>query len=154
MDDQLEEAPPQPHAFAQFLSIPWRQAAACRGMAPRGPDVDKVRHSWFPEWGETQQPAKDVCFTCPVRVQCLEFALETEERYGIWGGLSRIERDYCAELMKRGIPTIMAIEQAQDFRKLKRELGIDPFDNLETDAKIEDRFINGKLDGSEPVVNS
>lgn len=36
--------------------------------------------------------AKKVCATCPVRVECLEQALDVGERYGIWGGLTDIER--------------------------------------------------------------
>ena len=30
--------------------------------------------------------AKAVCAACPVEVECLEFALETNEEFGIWGG--------------------------------------------------------------------
>jgi WhiB family redox-sensing transcriptional regulator len=33
-----------------------------------------------------------VCHTCPVRRECLDFALRIREPYGIWGGLNEIER--------------------------------------------------------------
>jgi WhiB family redox-sensing transcriptional regulator len=33
-----------------------------------------------------------VCAGCPVRLQCLEMALQNDERFGIWGGLSERER--------------------------------------------------------------
>jgi WhiB family redox-sensing transcriptional regulator len=36
--------------------------------------------------------AKEVCAECPVNVQCLEFALETNQDSGIWGGTSEEER--------------------------------------------------------------
>lgn len=36
--------------------------------------------------------AKRVCARCPVRVECLNWALEHDERFGIWGGLSERER--------------------------------------------------------------
>ncbi|WP_241385103.1 WhiB family transcriptional regulator [Rhodococcus sp. CH91] len=36
--------------------------------------------------------AKDVCARCPVRARCLRYALESGERYGIWGGLTEEER--------------------------------------------------------------
>ena len=36
--------------------------------------------------------AKEVCGECPVSMQCLEFALETNQDSGIWGGTSEEER--------------------------------------------------------------
>jgi WhiB family redox-sensing transcriptional regulator len=36
--------------------------------------------------------AKSVCCQCPVTVECLEFALETNQDTGIWGGNSEDER--------------------------------------------------------------
>jgi len=33
-----------------------------------------------------------ICTRCPVRVKCLEFALATQQAYGIWGGTSEEER--------------------------------------------------------------
>lgn len=36
--------------------------------------------------------AKRVCLACGVRKECLEYALATKEPYGIWGGLTEIER--------------------------------------------------------------
>lgn len=50
--------------------------------------------AWYPEKGrkDSVQIAKRVCKTCPIRERCLEIALETDERYGVWGGLSERER--------------------------------------------------------------
>jgi WhiB family redox-sensing transcriptional regulator len=36
--------------------------------------------------------AKSICKTCPVLEPCLEFAMETNQKYGIWGGLTSKER--------------------------------------------------------------
>lgn len=36
--------------------------------------------------------AKAVCARCPVRDRCAEFALDTNQQYGIWGGLDEEER--------------------------------------------------------------
>jgi len=36
--------------------------------------------------------AKAICDACPVEADCLEFALEIKEPYGIWGGLTETER--------------------------------------------------------------
>lgn len=38
------------------------------------------------------QTAKRVCSGCPVRLQCLQHALDEDEQYGIWGGMTRYER--------------------------------------------------------------
>jgi len=36
--------------------------------------------------------AKKVCRACPVRAECLEYALAHDERYGVWGGTGEDER--------------------------------------------------------------
>ncbi|MDV7268824.1 WhiB family transcriptional regulator, partial [Rhodococcus oxybenzonivorans] len=36
--------------------------------------------------------AKQVCRRCPVRDRCLEYALGSYERHGIWGGYTEDER--------------------------------------------------------------
>ena len=46
----------------------------------------------FPEKGGSTREAKKVCLSCDVRVECLEYALGQDERFGIWGGLSERER--------------------------------------------------------------
>jgi WhiB family redox-sensing transcriptional regulator len=37
--------------------------------------------------------AKDICANCPVQEDCLDWAMEQQEPYGIWGGLTARERD-------------------------------------------------------------
>jgi WhiB family redox-sensing transcriptional regulator len=61
----------------------WRQAALCAETDPE---------AFFPEKGGSTREAKRVCAGCPVRLQCLEYALGNDERFGIWGGLSERER--------------------------------------------------------------
>jgi len=41
---------------------------------------------------EQIEAAKDVCDQCPVKAPCLQFALETNQDSGIWGGTSEDER--------------------------------------------------------------
>ena len=50
---------------------------------------------WFPDQGDTGAAAraKRVCAGCPVREQCLTWAITTNERGGIWGGCGEKERD-------------------------------------------------------------
>ena len=57
----------------------WRDDAACRGL-----DTDV----FFPLTDEDAGPAKEICATCPVREACLEFALQTRQADGVWGGLT------------------------------------------------------------------
>lgn len=35
--------------------------------------------------------AKNLCFTCPVRQQCLQWALENKQIWGVWGGKDEVE---------------------------------------------------------------
>ena len=48
--------------------------------------------AFFPEKGGSTREAKKVCGSCDVRSECLDYALENDERFGIWGGLSERER--------------------------------------------------------------
>ena len=61
----------------------WHDYANCLGVDP---DL------FFPEPGASTREAKEVCRGCEVRHDCLEFALQNGEKFGIWGGLSERER--------------------------------------------------------------
>ncbi|MGH8897051.1 MAG: WhiB family transcriptional regulator [Egibacteraceae bacterium] len=66
----------------------WQAHAACRGMpvedffpaGATGAALDRIAY------------AKAVCAVCPVREDCLEYALGTGQLDGVWGGLSEDER--------------------------------------------------------------
>jgi WhiB family redox-sensing transcriptional regulator len=66
----------------------WRDAASCRSTDPE---------LFFPV-GSTGlaldhiAAAKAVCTTCPVQAPCLEFALDSNQDSGVWGGTSEEER--------------------------------------------------------------
>lgn len=68
----------------------WLHRGACVGIDD--PDL------FFPV-GENAPPAKEieaaksVCRSCPVRSECLSWALATHQRYGVWGGMSEQERE-------------------------------------------------------------
>lgn len=47
---------------------------------------------FFPTKGDPCSTAKKVCAACPVREACLTFALDNDERHGVWGGKSVRER--------------------------------------------------------------
>ena len=47
---------------------------------------------FFPEKGMSSRDAKTLCLSCEVRAECLAWALNTDQRFGVWGGLSERER--------------------------------------------------------------
>ena len=63
--------------------LAWQDRALCAQTDPE---------AFFPEKGGSTREAKRVCRGCEVRAECLEYALEHDERFGIWGGLSERER--------------------------------------------------------------
>ncbi len=48
--------------------------------------------AFFPERGGSVKAAQAVCQECPVRVTCLNYAIENGERYGVWGGVAERNR--------------------------------------------------------------
>lgn len=66
----------------------WRAESACRDTSPdlffpvgtTGPALEQIA------------AAKQVCETCEVREPCLEYAINTNQDSGIWGGTSEEER--------------------------------------------------------------
>ncbi|MHA7987242.1 WhiB family transcriptional regulator [Rathayibacter sp. CAU 1779] len=63
--------------------LAWQSDALCAQTDPE---------AFFPEKGGSTRDAKKICTSCEVRSQCLEYALQNDERFGIWGGLSERER--------------------------------------------------------------
>jgi WhiB family redox-sensing transcriptional regulator len=81
---------PRPRGAAPVEELPptldeagWQERALCAQTDPE---------AFFPEKGGSTREAKRVCLGCDVRGECLEYALENDERFGIWGGLSERER--------------------------------------------------------------
>ena len=59
----------------------WQDRALCAGWP----------EPFFPADGNDFD-AKQICSSCEVRTECLDYALARNERFGIWGGLSERER--------------------------------------------------------------
>ncbi len=71
--------------------LDWQEQAACREHENTlffGPDAGESEL----EKQSREQRAKLVCQRCPVQEPCLEFAMETNQKYGIWGGMTDKER--------------------------------------------------------------
>jgi WhiB family redox-sensing transcriptional regulator len=63
--------------------LSWQSDSLCAQTDPE---------AFFPEKGGSTRDAKKICTSCEVKAQCLEYALQNDERFGIWGGLSERER--------------------------------------------------------------
>jgi len=72
----------------------WRKGAACKGANPE---------VFFPPKGGFQQAkvAKNMCKTCPVAQDCLEYALEQDIWDGIYGGLAPKDRRVYVQRLKK-----------------------------------------------------
>ena len=68
--------------FREYVNPAWMASAPCAGM---GTD-------YYGEAGRNSAIAKAVCKGCPNRVRCLEYAIDNDEQFGIWGGMSTRER--------------------------------------------------------------
>ncbi len=69
----------------------WRVAALCRG--------DHAVHFFAPNHMERKEEkdtreasARALCSRCPVRAECLDYAIDAGEPHGIWGGLNELQR--------------------------------------------------------------
>ncbi|WP_277754896.1 WhiB family transcriptional regulator [Pseudactinotalea terrae] len=68
---------------ADGAAYDWRDEAQCAQTDPE---------AFFPDKGGSTREAKMVCATCPVLQECLEWAIQTGETFGVWGGLTERER--------------------------------------------------------------
>jgi WhiB family redox-sensing transcriptional regulator len=72
----------------QLVDVRWRKEAACRASSPDlffpvgtvGAALTEI------------ETAKRVCADCVVREECLEYAMHTNQEFGVWGGTSEEER--------------------------------------------------------------
>ena len=79
----------------------WQARAACRGA-----DTSIFYHpenERGPSRRRREMRAKRICQGCPVRQNCLSWALWAREPYGVWGGLSVEEREALLAGQRAGI---------------------------------------------------
>jgi WhiB family redox-sensing transcriptional regulator len=84
---------PRPFELIVTGSLDWMDQAACRGMD---------NEPFFQQGGHADE-AKKVCATCPVRTDCLDYAIGCRIRHGIWGGYGREDRIRIAAARRRGV---------------------------------------------------
>ena len=83
---------PEPPTVAAPTGAGWMEHGACRGVQPG---------VMFPENKDTERRAKRFCAVCPVRNECLAYALEHFE-HGVWGGTTEDERRALARRTRIG----------------------------------------------------
>jgi WhiB family redox-sensing transcriptional regulator len=84
-------------ARADIVEGNWRNAAAC---LINDPELFFPLDNSGPARLQAEQ-AKAVCRRCPVTDKCLEWALESKEGFGVWGGLTADERRALSRRMAR-----------------------------------------------------
>jgi WhiB family redox-sensing transcriptional regulator len=67
-------------------NLGWQSDAECGK-----PENKKFIDWFFSKNTQEKYAAKNMCFSCPVRAQCLQWALEHRQLHGIWGGKDEIE---------------------------------------------------------------
>ena len=76
---------------AQHSVEEWQLKAACRGPQAAvffpPPQFERKEDKL-----NRERRAKEICTTCSVRRDCLDYALAIREPHGIWGGLNELER--------------------------------------------------------------
>jgi len=70
----------------------WQADADCIGMPG---------HVFFPAAGSKALAAKKICHGCPVKSECLGFALSDPDIVGIWGGTSHSQRISAHKMIER-----------------------------------------------------
>jgi WhiB family redox-sensing transcriptional regulator len=88
------------------FSSDWRADSACRTADP---DL------FFPVAGGTAASkqiakAQRICAGCPVKEQCLDYAMSTHEPAGIWGGTTPDERVRVRRARHRRVPQKPVVE--------------------------------------------
>jgi WhiB family redox-sensing transcriptional regulator len=78
-----------------LVAASWEPDAACL----RWPDPE----DFFPDRGDEDPAVLRVCHGCRVMRQCGEAALRNRERYGVWGGMTELERERWWTLARRRI---------------------------------------------------
>jgi WhiB family redox-sensing transcriptional regulator len=76
-------------------STEWMEDAACKGVP---------RSVFFPLGVVEFFAAKEICLSCDVKDECLDFALRNPSLEGVWGGTSEEDRRRLRRQRRRSVP--------------------------------------------------
>ena len=93
-------------------NVQWMNEGNCSGLASKEGNYD----TFFPEDNVVGQKdptarAKAICADCPVRMDCLDYAIRNHVNYGVWGGMSTKQRTQVARQRRREAKFL--VEQSQ-----------------------------------------
>jgi WhiB family redox-sensing transcriptional regulator len=93
--------------------LEWQDAALCAQSDPE---------AWFPEKGASAHFPKQICRACPVRIECLGYALEGGQTFGVWGGLTERARRQAAREHAAGtsLDDIIAADDKRHYERAER----------------------------------
>lgn len=100
-----------PTSLAEYEAVflqEWRKEALC---------IDQSPDLFFPEIREPNHPAKRICEMCAVRFDCLQYAIDTNQQFGIWGGTVEKERKTLQRMQTAG----MDLREAVVIVELRRK---------------------------------
>jgi transcription factor WhiB len=79
---------------AMSRAMPWAKRAACAGTATNGRGTWVIEPNQERAAPSTVLKKLEICDSCPVRPECLRYALEaTFGAWGVWGGTTGVERN-------------------------------------------------------------
>lgn len=93
----------------------WRNLAYCKGRATS---------EFYPEFGvkgaiDQVRKTKSFCRRCPVILDCLQYAIDNDEQFGIWGGLTPKERSNMRKPKRNSIiETIVKVVRKNDSHEV------------------------------------
>ena len=70
----------------EFRSGVWRESSLCVSLTKHNPEHYQPE-DWF-NWKRIPARIVAVCNECPVRLECLSYAIQITPTEGIWGGRS------------------------------------------------------------------
>lgn len=73
----------RPDWWTPYMPPEWYRDAFCAEVDPA---------VFFPEKGGSTRPAKKICAACPVIDQCRVYSLTNDEHFGIWAGMTELDR--------------------------------------------------------------
>ena len=74
----------------------WEERARCGQYDPE---------IFFDPGARAERKAKSICAQCPVRLDCLAWALSVRAEFGVWGGLNGKERNSLLRRSPRSLET-------------------------------------------------
>lgn len=74
----------------------WQELQRAIDESPEIPPCTNFPDLFYGDRGESGfndiRAAKKLCGTCPIQLQCAQYAIEANEEFGVWGGLSTLDR--------------------------------------------------------------